>query len=146
MTDLAQPFAGHPEFDELVAFLKARLKEDEGYARNAFADHNDAGPNWYEQWSGALNIGEDEDLVMTNDSQVSRFMARHDPARVLREVEAGRRILLDYEDAMRTLAAAGTSGTPFDIMTGATNTLKRMIRLRAQSYADHPEYRPEWAP
>lgn len=132
--------------DDLVAFLRARLKEDEDYARTAFADHDDAGPNWYEQWSGALNIGEDEDLVLTNDSAISRFMARHDPARVLREVEAGRRILLDYEEAMRTLAVAGTSGTPFDIMTGAVNTLKRMIQLRAQSYADHPEYRPEWAP
>lgn len=119
--------------DELVAFLRARLKEDEDYARNAFGDHNDAGPSWYEQWSGALNIGEDEDLVMTNDSQISRFMERHDPARVLREVEAKRRIL---HLAVEVPSLTGEFGYAW------TEVLEQL----AVSYSDHPDYRREWVP
>lgn len=131
--------------DELVQFLRNRLKDDEDYARNAFADHNDAGPDWYEQWSGALNIGEAEDLVLTNDSAVSRFMARHDPARVLREVEAKRRTLDDVLPTMQAdeLRIAGEWGVGSDPVREASDDL---LSLLALPYANHPEYRPEWAP
>jgi hypothetical protein len=115
----------------IVEFLRARLKEDADYARNAFGDHNEAGPDWYEQWSGSLNIGEHEDLVNTNDSQVSRFMERFDPARVLREVEAKRRMIPhlvvdghDLDHCDRCMVA----------------------RLLAESYDDHPEFDESWRP
>jgi hypothetical protein len=122
---------------ELLDFLRARLQDDEDYARTAFADHNDAGPKWYEQWSGALNIGEEEDLVLTNDSAISRHMERHDPAHVLADVEAKREVLRlaerahDYHETfMNSFAAA----------------MEDALRLFAQAYADHPDYREEWRP
>lgn len=150
--------------EELVAFLRARLKDDEDYARNAFADHNDAGPDWYGQWSGALNIGEDEDLVMTNDSQISRFMERHDPARVLREVDSRRQLLADVlaekhvvvEDCWYTCPAAteergggqtcneAESGKPCNC--GRDARVERRLRLLAMPYIGHPDYRDEWRP
>lgn len=122
---------------ELLDFLRDRLQDDEDYAHNAYADHNDAGPNWYEQWSGALNIGEKEDLVLTNDSAVSRFMARHDPARILREVEAKRALLDDYERfvAERRRMMNGWDSYP---------EVSPVLTAFAAVYADHPQYRDEW--
>jgi hypothetical protein len=131
--------------DNLVQFLRARLKDDEDYARNAYGDHNDAGPEWREQWSGALNIGDDEDLVLTNDSQVSRFMERNDPARILAEVEGKRRIL---DDVLPTMQAdeqriAGEWGVGSAPVREASDDL---LSLLALPYADHPDYRDEWRP
>ena len=125
--------------NDLVQFLRARLDEDEAYARNAFGDHNDAGPDWYEQWSGALNIGEAEDLVMTNDSQVSRFMERHDPACVLREVGAARQAIEHYE----RVAARSQQHPDYELATGAVEV---QLKIRALPYAAHPDYHEEWAP
>ncbi|MEU0133386.1 DUF6221 family protein [Streptomyces sp. NPDC006296] len=122
---------------ELLDFLRARLQDDEDYARNAYADHNDAGPKWYEQWSGALNIGEEEDLVLTNDSAISRHMERHDPARVLAEVEAKRALLDDYERfvAERRRMMGGWDSYP---------ETSPVLTAFATVYADHPDYRSEW--
>jgi len=135
--------------DDLVQFLRARLNDDEAYARNAFGDHNDAGPDWHEQWSGSLNIGDAEDLVLTNDSAVSRFMARHDPARVLREVEAGRQLITTCEAAMRNAALPHPEHVPgvyppAVFVDGYAAGLEYSLRLRAASYAAHPDYRAEW--
>jgi hypothetical protein len=76
----------------------------------------------------------------------AEHIAAHDPARVLRAVEARRRIITDCEDAERTLRLAGPGTPPHDIMTGATNTLRRMLRLLAIEYADRAGYREEWRP
>ncbi|MDQ0694222.1 DUF6221 family protein [Streptomyces sp. W4I9-2] len=145
---------------ELLDFLRARLKDDEDYARNAYADHNDAGPNWYEQWSGALNIGEEEDLVLTNDSAISRFMARHDPARVLREVEAKRAVLnaylppdADVHPGLPCINFEGQDPADYDEYDSCSRHLdaaprllrsNHVLRLLALSYADHSDYRDEW--
>jgi hypothetical protein len=148
----------------LPDFLRARLQDDEDYARNAYGNHNDAGPHWYEQWSGALNIGEDEDLVSTNDSAISRHMERHDPARVLAEVEAKRRLLDDLlaekhqvvEDCWYTCPAAteehdGDETCNENVQMGRCNCgrddrIGRRLRLLALPYAAHPDYRAEWRP
>jgi hypothetical protein len=122
---------------DLVEFLRARLAEDEKYARNAFGDHNDAGPDWLEIWSGGLQVG--SDVINTGDSQVSRFMERHDPARTLREVEAKRRIISEYEryvaERRRAMGGWDTYSEPSPV-----------IAALAAVYADHPDYRQEWRP
>lgn len=120
----------------LLEFLRARLNEDEAYARGAFGDHNDAG-HWYEQWSGALNVGEDEDLVLTTDAAVSRFMERHDPERVLAEVAAKREIV---RQADLYLCDSGP-GCGYRTKHG-----HGVLRLLALPYAGHPDYREEWKP
>jgi hypothetical protein len=57
-------------------------------------------------------------------------VARHDPARVLAECEAKRRIV-------------DSEGSPYvEGHVPATRTL----RFLALPYADHPDYRQEWKP
>lgn len=127
---------------DLVEFLKARLYSDECYARNAFGAHNDAGPDWREIWSGGLEVG--SDVINTCDSQVSRFMERFDPARVLREVEAKRERLNRYL-AMKVDVLLPTSGV--DGNRAIISEYERVILpLDALPHADHPDYRQEWKP
>lgn len=124
--------------DDLIAFLRAMLADDEAYAHAAFGDHNDAG-HWYEQWSGALNVGEEEDLVLTNDAAVSRFMERHDPARVLREVEVKRRIVAEHYELQGWCVGCGAL---FMRRAGDCPELRHLATV----YAGHPDYRAEWRP
>lgn len=126
--------------NDLTAFLVARLADDEAYARNAFGDHNDAGPDWHEQWSGALNIGDAEDLVNTNDSQVSRFMERFDPARILREVEAKRLVIAEYESVVESADLSN------DADRALVSSLRGAVKALALPYSDHEDYREEWRP
>lgn len=127
--------------DDLVAFLNARYDDDEAYARNAFGDHNDAGPVWHEPSSGLLDVG--DELIVTNDSQVSRFMERFDPARVLAEVEANRRIVALH------------GAEPHECVEYDTNPDWRAtcyerdcptLKLLVLPFAGHPDYRQEWKP
>ena len=116
---------------ELVKFARARLDDDEAYARNAFGEHNDAKPDWHEPSSGLLDVG-DGDHIVTNDSQVSRFMERFDPARVLAEVEAKRKLIEQH------IGYYGGGDDEFwPVQT---------LRLLALPYADHPEYDESWRP
>jgi hypothetical protein len=113
-----------------VRFLRERLEDDEAYARNAFGDHNDAEASWSEIWSGTVQLGSNEDLLATGDSQVSRHIVRHDPARVLAEVGARRRML-----ELHTACDDWSFGQPCE-----------EARLLALPYSDHPDYDDSWKP
>lgn len=64
------------------------------------------------------------------------------PARVLAEVDAKRRILDGFEPAL-----AQEELDPADMENQAVlGTLERVAALLALPYAEHPDYRPEWAP
>lgn len=114
--------------ETLAAYLLERYAEDESLARHAFADHNEAGPDWSEQWSGAVNIGDHEDLITTFDSAVSRHIVNWDPARALREVEAKREIVK---------AVSGLTGQWYDDIED------RVLRALAQPYADRDDFPQE---
>jgi hypothetical protein len=118
--------------DGAIAFIEARLSDDEAYARTAFADHNNAEADWDELWSGCVSLGPDEDVLITNDSGVSRHIARHDPARVLREVEAKRVLLRKY-------LAAEVDDDP-----GTIDVPSLVLLALAAVWSDHPEYDPSW--
>lgn len=113
--------------DELIAFVRQQLDEDEGLARTAFAEHNDAVDEWHEPWSGTVEIGPHEDDLNCNDSGVSRHIVNWDPARVLAEVEAKRRILDMYAD-----------------YTAERRHLAPVIWALAQPYAGREGWREEW--
>ena len=139
---------------DLITFLRARLDEDEAVARAATA-----GP-WVESGVGdhgwgvsfsALGSG-----VEADDSDQGRadaaHIARHDPARVLAEVEAKRQIMglhpviggwedEDGHDRGLGCECCGHSEEYSD-RGGWCETL----RLLALSYADHPDYRDAWRP
>lgn len=118
--------------DDLVRFLTACLDEDERIARAV----EDRSAPWDGQW-----VADGDNAVRTFNGHVLFYghggplkpglvehVARHDPARVLREIDAKRRIL-------NTLHEEGGDRMFADI-----------FRLLALPYADHPDYREEWAP
>lgn len=143
--------------DDLISFAKARLDEDEAAAREAHP-----GPWTLDEWTGGF--GRMASVMMpfghgapdaktgltalaklgTQDYETSRHIARHDPARVLREVEAGRRILARYQDCLARMedpdypqAAARDQAREYEDFV--------LPNLLVQ-WADHPDYRQEWAP
>lgn len=123
---------------DLVEFLTARLDEDErtaAAARGRLWRHDGAG--------GPHSIGPAYATVTFEPSAFSHeqgqhvcgsalvsdaaHIARHDPARVLAEVAAKRRIV---EDARQV----------------PTISMRHVLRLLALPYAEHPEYSADWAP
>jgi hypothetical protein len=116
----------------LVQFLHAQLDEDERIAREA-----PPGP-WY--IGGAVDptkpcqVNTFPDLRLVADGLnwlVAEHIAAHNPARVLREIDAKRRIVDRYE----WLREHGdTGGTAW------------VLPLLALPYADRPGYREEWRP
>lgn len=137
--------------DDLVAFLDARLAEDEATARAAGGKY-ESGLRWYEpdRDSHPGLVGDGNGQVVTYDTDTIRehgtHIARHDPARVLRQVDAMRRVVVVYENAERALRSAEPDTPPHDLMTGATNTMRRTLRHLATIWQGHEEYRQEWAP
>ena len=125
-----------PNLDE---FLLARIAEDKRIATDA-ARHSGQ-----EEWDVA-------DLPGSGPphDQAAEHVARHDPARVLAECSARRRLVLVCRDIGpdRAFLGARPEGladfplTPTDRHQLAAVTLA----LLALPYAGHPEYRPEWRP
>jgi hypothetical protein len=114
--------------DDLIAFARARLDEDEAVAKAA---HLRAGDHW--------NDG--EDILFP---EVLAVIARHDPARTLREVEAGRRILARYEDC---LVRMEDPGYPHAVARDQAREYEDFVLPNLiASWSDHPGYRQEWAP
>ncbi|MDX3019883.1 DUF6221 family protein [Streptomyces acidiscabies] len=142
---------------DLVEFVRARLDEDEALARAATRQRGrgewkaETDARGITEVVGRSEPGDDSYpntpvVLQPDDDETTGFIAAHDPARVLREVDAKRRIIADLEQAEFTLSKAGDRGTAYDVMTGAVNMLRRTVRLLAVPYADHPDYRDEWRP
>jgi hypothetical protein len=132
---------------DLIDFLQARLAEDEATARAV----EDGSAPWDGQWVAdgpnalrtvnghVLAYGHrttDGDLPMPLKAGLANHWARHDPARVLADVEAKREVL-------RLAARAHDYHETF--MNGFASAMEGALRLFALAYADHPEYRQEWA-
>ncbi|MFD6324202.1 DUF6221 family protein [Streptomyces sp. NPDC058442] len=137
--------------DDLVEWLRTQLDEDERIALTWPADQR----NWdehgdrridYASGAGeevsAVNVkanaalGWERIYVKRDGIGLSRHVAEHDPARVLREVDATRVLLTQYE--------ALKSGMPDD-MTGVF-ALETAVRAKGVVYADRPGYREDWRP
>ncbi|PRY56455.1 DUF6221 family protein [Glycomyces artemisiae] len=119
-----------------IGFLEARLTEDEAIATEA-----SPGP-WH------LNAEHDE-VIAVDDIEVctafalssnqqrntARHIARHDPSRVLREIQAKRALLAIYKHAIET----------WDIVGDGFRVVERAVVALAAVYSDHPDYDPTWA-
>lgn len=169
---------------DVAEFLKARLDEDEAMARAADVKQGD--PEWFATHHlGGHTVrskrnsrptarvqdlaGDDErDLTGILDGRaVSEHIARHDPARVLREVEAKRAVLAFHEQwpVLTQTPPEFEAVDSGDINQMAYRMSQRMEWLTTQEYvakfghepptapmlialaavyADHPEYRDEW--
>jgi hypothetical protein len=132
---------------DLIEFLQARFDEDAELARQA----RDVGgaPAWDPAADVLLTSGlanrrrlADRGVPDALKGAVEAHMARHDPARVLREVDAKRAVVQGYERALENRRAH-----PGDLASaGALLALHGAVKHLALPFADHPDYRPEWAP
>lgn len=135
----------------LVEFLRARLDEDEAVARRAAsyddgASHDVQGPagTWAcldeSEWFGTSYRGGviAPRIGNANAPELGAHITRHNPARVLAEVEAKRELIRVWEK-LRTLNADGG----YAMADGAAS---RAVQLLAAVYASHPDYREEWRP
>ena len=136
---------------DLAAFLAARLDEDEAVAKLAAREGSIWTQDDPDRYPGAISslggiVVYDEGAP---DENQAPHIARHDPARVLREVAAKRTLLRYFTDPQ--------TGEPVSIGIAATATdlgRNRMtaipgswiLRELAAVYSDHPDYRQEWAP
>jgi hypothetical protein len=126
---------------ELVEFLRTRLDEDEQRAKAAtpgpwMPEGDDDTDD--EVWTA--HDGEHGELVGDTVAYVRggermranvAHIARHDPARVLAEVDAKRRIIAECE---RTLAYEDHGHAVAEFV----------LQGLALPYADHPDFREEW--
>jgi hypothetical protein len=143
----------HPKSVSLPEFLNARLNEDEQVARAT------TGPwKYHHETHGvvlhtARHIPESREVVSTpREPSDALHIARHNSARVLREVHAKRRMMAEHPQVPsdregipdgEPTTGCGLCHTSSDGRTepsGYCNTIK----LLALPYADHKDYRAEW--
>ncbi|RYJ26450.1 hypothetical protein CU044_3743 [Streptomyces sp. L-9-10] len=139
---------------ELV-FLRARLDEDERVARRVKSSWRQIGETGV---IVASDGGRAEECANGNWTGIAERIVRHDPERVLREIDAKRQIVEDYattarlrDEAAARIKAAGDSpgAEDLDVWDRAqreAGILEGPVRLLATVYADHPGYREEWRP
>jgi hypothetical protein len=153
--------------DDIVEFIKARLSEDEQVARAANGpcwrpgdgnisegglysldgDGSDEARGWAIAWFelGMTNPGGQLPALSSLDRHAhanSVHAARHDPARVLREVEAKRRLL---EWAQAQLDDFEDFPDDHQYRLEAIGVMRLHLPLLALPYSDHPGFREEWA-
>jgi Family of unknown function (DUF6221) len=108
-----------------AAFLRARLDEDERLATLAR-------PEFFTP----------ECLAVFASAGDAAHVICHDPARVLREVEAGRAILTRYEFASRQ--AEVNVDAERDAWEKIAGALESDVLSLAAVWRDHPDYDPAW--
>lgn len=135
----------------LVEFLLARIAEDENVARN----HPTPGPWKIAEVTGYREpryqvgpVREDDGGLVATEAQ---YFERWQPARVLAECEAKRRIVeMHRADGAPVVDLLGMeyefcwtcSDSGPDAQAWPCDTIKALAAV----YADHPDYRDEWRP
>lgn len=138
--------------DDLVAFLWVRLDEDEQAARAAIKP--EAMYPWGDTSLPQMPVESWPDAVRGYlGGTWGEHCARHDPVRVLREVDAKRRIIDLHEPVPHALTVEEGGGS---YLACAVCPHPRIdiphvlpcdtLRLLALPYVDHPDYREGWKP
>lgn len=139
----------------LAEFLLARIAEEANVARFPTSGYEpEAKADWVCPWTGGLDFG--SDVISVGDGPVATHMATWDPARVLIECEAKRRIveLHHYEYPFSWVEkldvpeqpdkrVCSTCGDPDEARVPWPC---RTLRFLALPYAAHPDYDPAWHP
>ncbi|MDX3835625.1 DUF6221 family protein [Streptomyces europaeiscabiei] len=162
--------------DDLVQWLTARLDTDEQIAREATegpwrnaptARHHATASGRSEEAVfgsppdvGAMVVAVTGEAVERRNLVNAEFIAAHDPARVLREIDAKRQLLGQYVSAAKSAEDLGAARDRLSaqgrdtLMTGLElesaihrrDTLRGVLRLLAAPYSDRPGFREEWSP
>jgi hypothetical protein len=105
--------SGPPAVDDLTTFLRKRIAEDKDVADKC------TGPDWQTDPS---------------DGDNAEHIARHDPARTLREADAKLAVLDELDLAVH--------GQPRPYV----NALLFVVQQMGTVYATHPGYKENWRP
>lgn len=147
--------------DDLLAFLRARVDDDERLARTAAEGisvwhDGSVGETWATDRGlvfgakVALWDCEGADSLCMPEATAAH-VARHDPARVLADVVAKRKIIDGIQmcrpcgEGRRCVQHDSSAGSP-TITRPAHPVDEQLVRLLALPYADNPGYREEWRP
>lgn len=146
---------------DLVAFLRACLDEEQLGAEEAAKWDAEDGGGHHPRWKAAHGTIVDADsddygivapFLGETTPEVADHIARHDPARVLREVEA-KRAILDEHDPGYPVTYPKPSGQPTCGVCHAggwdwepEKWPCATVRHLAAVYRDRPGYDPAWAP
>jgi hypothetical protein len=118
----------------IVEFLEARIAEDELTAQAAI----EVSADWRTHYDYSDVKDADGHFVIQADSrhptaEQAAHIARHSPARVLRECEAQRAVIADF---LRREALGDVAGR---------SIVEDVLRVLGAVYCDHPDYNPAWA-
>jgi len=121
--------------EDLITWLRQQLDEEERDARSV-----EGNGEWDCPSTGVLQLGGVADLdgLVLAPRGVVYHIINYDPARVLREVEAKRRILDEID---RRVPGGGVRW--LDVATLRDVMIARALAL---PYSDRPGFRQEWAP
>lgn len=148
---------------DLVAFLKARLDEDAAIALRASEPaawmelNRQPRPTWYVQY-----WADPDRAVIVADPQSSSYsivatlegddeadaeartahIARHNPARALREVAAKRSAIEEYESVVESMDDYDPDG----MGRAMVSSLRGVLEAAASVYADHTDCQEGWKP
>lgn len=145
--------------EDIVAFVQERLDEDAIVAQDAGArsmewELAEQRPVPYGQEPPALEILSGGRLYMTFEQDRGAPLAvdhvlQHDPARVLRGVDAKRRIVGEHGELgiEGYCAKCGTHDTngEGDLLYEHDEYPCRTLRLLASEWSTHEDFRPEWS-
>jgi hypothetical protein len=134
--------------DDLVRWLGKQLDEDERVARRAGDTFRQIGE------TGVIVATEGdraEECASANWAGIAEHIVRHDPARVLREVDAKRQLireLLEYEAQFDSDRGCGHDADYFASGLHNGHMPKDILGLRliASGYSHRPGFREEWRP
>jgi hypothetical protein len=140
MTDMDVASGMEPDLEpDLDEFLLARIAEDKRFAADAVS------ASGHEHWSV-----EDATDHGAAAGGAAELVSRYDPARVLAECAAKRRVVLTCREAQPDLTFLGTRPpglVDFPLSPGNERQLAALTLAQlALPYAGHHDYRPEWRP
>lgn len=141
--------AENDPMDDLVRWFGEQLDKDARIAHAACWD--DQSDVWtarppqasYERYT-VVDYLDDGVVAVTPENAdvdgVGQHIAEWDPARVLREIDADRKLIAQYSEV------ADNDVDEMEYAHGWAQALGLAVRLRAAVYADRPGYRDEWRP
>lgn len=147
-----------PAWGIIVQFLHDRHAEDERMARLM------PGPSWerreirsrdgsavFENYVAVADPDRDTVVLSDVEAEMLPFILRHDPAHVLAEIGARRKLIRWIFDYVATVDGEwGCGHTSEEIEAGRCPETNPDdidgLRYLAAVYAGHPDYREEWRP
>ncbi|WP_327676887.1 DUF6221 family protein [Streptomyces sp. NBC_00467] len=123
---------------EMVAFIEARLAEEEQVALDA------GGASWRcpADVPGEVHDRTSGIAFTVRDAGYDRHIALQDPARTVARIETNRVLLSEYVE----IAERDTDRPQEDFTSGRAVGLGFAVRQLAAEYASHPDYTAKWLP